>query len=31
VIKIGLPNNYYNEKPNDDQFCSYFLKIMLSG
>ena len=31
MIKIGLSNKYYNEKPNDDQFCSYFLKIMLSG
>ena len=29
--KNGLPNKYYNEKPNDDQFCSYFLKTMLSG
>ena len=31
MIKIGLSNKYYNEKPIDDQFCSYFLKIMLSG
>ena len=31
MIKNGLSTKYYNEKPNDDQFCSYFLKTMLSG